>query len=144
VIVLDTNVVSELMRPSPAAVVRDWVQARNAHEIHVTSVTLAETRHGIQRLPGGRRKELLRTAAADVFAMFHDRILSFDDAAATQYALIVTARDVIGQPIGGFDAQIAAICRVRGATLATRDVKGFTATGIELIDPWHTARSPTP
>lgn len=143
-IVLDTNVVSELMRPSPAAVVRDWVQARDAHEIHVTSVTLAETRHGIQRLPGGRRKELLRTAAADVFAMFHDRILSFDDAAAAQYALIVTARDVIGQPIGGFDAQIAAICRVRGATLATRDVKGFTATGIELIDPWHTARSPTP
>lgn len=136
-IVLDTNVVSELMRPSPAAAVREWVQARDAHEIHVTSVTLAETRYGIQRLPEGRRKELLRTAAGDVFAIFHDRILSFDDAAATQYASIVTARDAIGRPIGGFDAQIAAICRVHGAALATRDARGFTGTGVDLIDPWN-------
>jgi len=136
VIVLDTNVVSELMRASPAVAVRDWVQARAAHELHVTSITLAETRYGIERLPEGRRKELLRIAAADVFAVFRAQILSFDDAAATQYASIVTARNVIGRPIGGFDAQIAAICRVHGAALATRDSKGFRGVGVDLIDPW--------
>ena len=136
-IVVDTNVASELMRPSPAVAVRAWVLARSEDELYTTSMTIAEIRYGIERLPTGRRKELLRTKAAEVFAAFENQILPFDTAAAQQYASIVTRRDGVGLPIDGFDAQIASICRGRGAALATRNLKDFQDTGIELIDPWQ-------
>lgn len=136
-IVVDTNVVSELMGPSPSTAVAAWVRARSAAELYTTSITLAEVLHGIRRLPGGRRRDLLEGAATDVFSAFADRLLAFDAAAAAEYATVVYARERDGTPIDGFDAQIAAICRVRGATLATRNVEDFRGTGIEIVDPWR-------
>jgi hypothetical protein len=137
VIIVDTNVASELMKPSPAPVVRDWVRARRDSELYTTSITLAEILYGIERLPDGHRKELLRTTAEDVFSTFADYVLPFDAGAAVQYALIVSERDRSGLPINGFDAQIAAICRVHHAALATRNHKDFQNTGLEVIDPWQ-------
>lgn len=136
-IVVDTNVTSELMRPSPSPVVKAWVRAHNAAELYTTSITLAEVGYGIERLPDGRRKELLRTGADDVFSAFAAHVLSFDATAAPAYAEIASRRERTGAPIDGFDAQIAAICRTRGAALATRNVKDFHDTGITVIDPWQ-------
>ncbi len=136
-IVIDTNVTSELMRPSPSPAVTDWVRARSASELYTTSITLAEVRYGIERLPDGRRKDLLRSAAQDVFSAYADHVLAFDATAAVEYAAIVSSRERDGAPIDGFDAQIAAICRGHSATLATRNVKDFHDTGIDFTNPWH-------
>lgn len=136
-IIVDTNVTSELMKPSPSLAVASWVRARSATELYTTTITLAEIRYGIERLPDGRRKDLLRTAAEDVFSAFAEHVLAFDVSAAAEYAGIVGRRDRAGAPIDGFDAQIASICRAHGAALATRNVKDFQHTGIDVIDPWH-------
>ena len=136
-IVIDTNVASELMRPSPAVAVQDWVRSRDARQLYTTAITVAEIRYGIERLPEGRRKEDLRAAAAEIFETFAEQVLPFDATAAEQYALVVSQRDRLGLPIGGFDAQIAAICRAHGAALATRNLADFDKTGVEVINPWH-------
>jgi predicted nucleic acid-binding protein len=136
-IVLDTNVVSELMRPSPSTLVLAWVRGREDSELHTTAITLAEIRYGIERLADGRRKELLRTTADEVFGTFAEQVLPFDARAALRYAAIVSSRDRTGRPIDGFDAQIASICREHQATLATRNGADFQHTGIEVIDPWQ-------
>jgi toxin FitB len=135
-IVVDTNVVSELMRPSPSRVVVAWVR-RNERELHTTSITLAEIRYGIERLPAGHRKELLRDTAEEVFADFEERVLSFDAPAALEYAKTVSDRDRVDLPIDGFDAQIAAICRTHQAVLATRNAKDLRGTGVAVVDPWQ-------
>lgn len=135
-IVLDTNVVSELMRPEPAPQVARWVRDRDRRELRTTAVTLAEVRYGIARLPDGRRKQVLLAAADDIFAAFEDQVLPVDTAAAEQYAVIASSRERAGKPIAGFDALIAAVCRSRGAALATRNVPDFDGVGIEVIDPW--------
>jgi len=137
VIVLDTNVVSELMRPSPSPLVVDWVRGHSERELYTTSITLAEIRCGIERLPDGHRKDVLKTTADDVFTAFEEHVLPFDARAAVQYATIVSDRDHAGLPIDGFDAQIASICRTHWAVLATRNRKDFQATGIDLVDPWQ-------
>jgi toxin FitB len=135
-IILDTNVVSELMRPEPAPGIASWVRARDRRELRTTTITLAEVRYGIARLPDGRRKQALLGAADEVFSAFADQILPFDTAAAEHYAVIASSRERAGKPIAGFDALIAAVCRSQGAVLATRNVSDFDGTGIELIDPW--------
>jgi toxin FitB len=144
-IVVDTNVVSELMRPSPSPVVVGWVRS-NERELYTTSITLAEIRYGIERLADGRRKELLRSTAEEVFAAFEERVLPFDAKAAMLYAMIVSERGRAGLPIDGFDAQIASICRGHRAALATRNSKDFQGTGTDVIDPWqpgpHTPTDP--
>ncbi len=137
-IVLDSNVASELIKPSPAPAVRDWIRARRGNELYTTSITLAEIRYGIERFPAGRRRDLLMATADDVFAAFEEQVLPFDAAAAAHYPLIVIRRDRAGLPIDGFDAQIASICRVHDAVLATRNVKDFHDTGIDVVDPWQT------
>lgn len=136
-IVVDTNVTSELMRPSPAPTVTAWVRAHSSAELYATSITLAEIGYGVERLPNGRRKELLKITADEVFSAFAEHVLAFDATAAAEYGGIVSRRERAGTPIDGFDAQIAAICRTHGAALATRNVKDFQDTGIALIDPWH-------
>ena len=136
-IIVDTDVVSELMKPSPSAQVIEWVRARSGRELFTTSITLAEILYGLARLPDGRRKELLRTTASEVFAAFDDQVLPFDSSAATHYAEVVGGRDQLGLPIDGFDAQIASICRAHGAALATRNLKDFRQTDVNLIDPWQ-------
>jgi toxin FitB len=135
-IVVDTNVTSELMRPAPSELVRDWVRGQPAEDLYTSAITVAEIRYGIERQSEGTRKIELRAAAVEVFGAFTDRVLAFDAAAAEQYALIVSRRERLGIPIEGFDAQIAAICRVHGAALATRNVADFRETGIAVIDPW--------
>ena len=119
---------------------RDWARSHDPRELCTTAVTVAEIRYGIERLREGRCKEVLKAAAAQVFEMFAERILPFDNAAAEQYALVVSQRDALGLPIDRFDAQIAAICRAREAALATRNLGDFDETGVEVIDPWHTER----
>ena len=113
------------------------MRKRSATELFTTSITLAEVLNGIERLPDGRRTNLLRTTAEGVFSAFADQLLAFDSAAASESAELVNFRERSGAPIDGFDAQIAAICRVHGATLATRNIKDFHDTGVEVTDPWH-------
>ncbi|MDI5942443.1 MULTISPECIES: type II toxin-antitoxin system VapC family toxin [Micromonospora] len=136
-IVLDTNVVSELMRAEPAPAVLTWLRQSSGASLHTTVVTVAEIRYGIARLPEGQRRESLHQAANEIFAAFPRQVLPFDLAAAGAYADVVAGRERLGRPIDGFDAQIAAICRARAATLATRNIKDFADTGIGVIDPWQ-------
>lgn len=136
-IVLDTDVVSELMKPSPYPAVQDWVRARRGNELYTTSITLAEIRCGIERLPAGRCRDPLQAIVDDVFAAFEEHVLPFDAAAAARYSVIVLNHDRAGRSIEGFDAQIASICHTHEAVLATRHIKDFEETGIDLIDPWQ-------
>ena len=136
-IVLDTNVISELMRPEPHPAVFAWVAARPSANLYTTSVNKAEILYGIVSLPDGRRRAALVAAAE---AMFEDdlagRVLPFDETAADRYAEIVGARRRAGRPIEAFDAFIAATALAAGADVATRDVNGFEGLGLTLIDPW--------
>jgi toxin FitB len=136
-IVLDTNVVSELMRPSPVLAVLGWLRRQPGSDLYTTAVTAAEVRYGIARLPDGKRRDLLARAADEVFAAFPDQVLPFDAAAASSYADLVARRERLGIPIDGFDGQIAAICHSHRASLATRNSKDFHNTGITITDPWH-------
>ena len=138
-IVVDTNVISELMKSSPENSVRDWMLGQRQTELFTTSITVAEILYGIERLPDGQRKEMLRTAATEVFAAFENQVLPFGREAAVAYASLVNGRDLLGLPINGFDAQIAAICTTHNATLATRNGKDFEHSGITLVDPWMSA-----
>ncbi len=124
------------MRPAPAPGVVAWFDGRNDDEVATTAVTVAEIFYGVERLPRGRRRTAVGDAADDVFRRFSDRVLAFDADAAAAYAEIVTVAERAGRPIGGFDAQIAAICRVHGAALCTRNVRDFVDAGIEVVDPW--------
>jgi toxin FitB len=135
-IILDTNVVSELIRPEPAPGVASWVRDRDRRELRTTAITLAEVRYGIARLPDERRKQALLAAADEIFSAFADQVLPVDTAAPEHYAVIASSRERTGKPIAGFDALIAAVCRSQGAALATRTVSDFDGTGIEIIAPW--------
>lgn len=137
-IVLDTNVISELMRGRADPQVIAWVDGQPADEVYLTSVTVAELRYGVARLPDGRcRADLADRLQRVVEASFTSRILPFDETAAAHYADIVVGREEQGQVIAMADAQIAAICRTHSADLATRNTKDFIHTGINLIDPWQ-------
>jgi toxin FitB len=136
-IILDTNVLSELMRPQPSPVVRDWIGRQASDELCTTAITVAEIRYGLERLPDGGRKASLVAAATEVFIALGEYIYPFDINAAFAYAQIVARRDGLGLPIEGFDAQIAAICQTRGAALATRNGKDFEETGVHVVDPWQ-------
>jgi len=135
-IVVDTNVLSELMRSAPAERVRLWVEVQPARELFTSAITVAEVLYGIERLVPGRRQSQLRTAATDVFNDFAGQVLPFDENAAREYAQVVSHRKRLGKPIEGFDAQIASICRARTAILATRNVSDFRETGIEIVNPF--------
>jgi predicted nucleic acid-binding protein len=114
-----------------------WLQHSSGAGLYTTSVTVAEIRYGIARLPDGQCRESLHQAANEIFAAFPRQVLPFDLAAAGAYADVVASRERRGDPIDGFGAQIAAICRARAATLATRNTEDFTDTGIGIIDPWQ-------
>lgn len=136
-IVLDTNVVSELMRPELAAGVVAWVDRHPAGEVFVTAVTAAELLYGVARLPDGSRKATLTVKVRELLDDdFAGRVLPFDAGAADHYADIVVSRERGGRPVSMPDAQIAATCRRHGADLATRNVKDFTDTGVRVLNPW--------
>jgi predicted nucleic acid-binding protein len=140
VIILDTNVISELARLAPDPGVLSWLDSLDISDVATTAVTAAELRYGVARLPAGHRKREPTAVIRGLLAEdFHGRVLPFDERAAARYADIVTGRERIGRPIGVADAQIAAICRDAGAILATRNTADFEETGIELIDPWKLA-----
>ncbi|SPK70547.1 VapC ribonuclease Y4jK (plasmid) [Cupriavidus taiwanensis] len=136
-IVLDTNVLSELMRAQAEPAVVDWLDRQTPDSLVITAVTVAELLYGIARLPDGRRKTGLREAALQMLDEdFRDRVLPFDEDAAVHYAALVSQRERTGRPISMADAQIAAICRHHGASLATRNSKDFEGVGIALVNPW--------
>ena len=136
-IVLDTNVISELFRREPDTGVVAWLESIDG-EVAITAVTLAELFAGVRRLPDSRRKSDLEAAviaAVEPYRGSH-AVLPFDDACAEPYAEILFDRERAGLPIATADAQIAAICRTHDAACATRNTKDFVETGIDLIDPW--------
>lgn len=139
-IVLDTNVISELFRREPDAGVVAWLESLES-DVAITAITLAELLAGVRRLPEGRRKSELDDAIAAAVEPYRGghAVLPFDDSCADAYAEILYERERAGHPVTTADAQIAAICRVRGAVCATRNTKDFANTGIELIDPWSLA-----
>lgn len=135
-IILDTNVLSELMRSAPDRRVLAWVSAQAAASLFTTALSEAEILYGIAVLPAGRRRKALDLAVVGLFADFGDRVLPFDSAAAQTYATIAADRRTAGRPISFADAQIAAIARTLGARLATRNTPDFDGCGVQVIDPW--------
>lgn len=136
-IVLDTNVVSEAMKPTPDANVRAWLNGQAAETLYLTSVTLAELLFGIQSLPAGKRRNLLDRTLHELLKLFADRVLNFDTDAARRYADLAVKARAGG---GGFptpDGYIAAIAASRGFMIATRDVAPFLAAGLTVINPWE-------
>ncbi len=139
-IVLDTNIISELMRPQPNPAVVAWVAAQPRSSLYTTSVSEAELFYGICAMPEGRRRSGLAAGAEALFAEeFAGRVLPFSGAAARRYVDIVITRRQAGKPIEAFDALIAATALVAGAAVATRDVGGFEGCGLTLINPWEAA-----
>ncbi len=140
-IILDTNVVSELLRPQPAPQVESWLASHDGANVYFTSVGEAELRHGVAILPKGRRRTLLGEAiSAMLDEDFRDRVLPFDREAAVAYADISSERRAAGRPISQFDCQIAAIARARSAAVATRNIGDYEGCRITLIDPWRRTR----
>lgn len=138
-ILLDANVLSEFMRPTPSAQVVAWLDAQAAHQVWVSAVTLAEIELGIALMPDGQRKLGLQTAAKAMFAEdFVGRCLPFDEQAAKCYATVVASRVRLGRPISVQDAQIASIAAVHGLTLATRNGHDFDLIeGLAVVNPWE-------
>jgi|ERR1035437_1875557 predicted nucleic acid-binding protein len=137
-IILDTNVLSELMRPKPSAQVVMWTERQPVAEVFTTSITEAEIFYGLELLPTGKRRDGLLAVAEAIFADdFRDRILDFDSQAARAYSRIAARRRALGKPISHLDAQIAAIAQRQGAALATHNVADFENCDIRIVDPWR-------
>ncbi|HYI23869.1 MAG TPA: type II toxin-antitoxin system VapC family toxin [Thermomicrobiales bacterium] len=142
-IIVDTNVVSEIMEDRPNATVLEWIDSIDQEVLWTTTISLAELVSGINRLPEGRRRAGLDANLWQVLASsFSGRILAFDQAAAMAYGTIVPIRLSRGRPISIPDAQIAAIAMSHDATLATRNVKDFEGTGVALVNPWDVPDAP--
>lgn len=136
-IVLDTNVISEVMRARPSPRVLDWMRAEPLASLFTTAITEAELLYGIAVLPPGKRRESLETTVTTILAEdFQGRILPFDSPAAQAFAVIAANRRRSGRPISDADARIAAIARSRGAVVATRNVGDFAGCDLVLVDPW--------
>ena len=136
-IVLDTNVISELMKPAPADTVVRWIAGQPAVALYTTNLTQADILHGILLLPTVKRRGALEAAAEAMFAEdFDGRVLPFGSEAARTYAQIAAQRRRLGRPISQFDAQIAAIARSVRSPVATRNVSYFEDCGVDVLDPW--------
>ena len=137
-IVLDTNVLSELIKSEPSLRVVEWCNSHPEGELYLTSITQAEILVGIELLPKGRRRAAIEQAAEATFSEdFEERILPFDSDAAREFAGIVGARRRRGRPISQADAQIAAIARACGAAVATRNTGDFEHCGLKVVNPWE-------
>lgn len=136
--ILDTNVISELMKPAVSAAVETWCASQSRDSLHITTITQAEILYGIAILPDGTRQQRLQNLAQAMFQEdFLNKILPFSQEAAQYFAIIASDRKGQGKPISQFDAQIAAICRSHQATLATRNTDDFADCGIDIINPWE-------
>ena len=137
-ILLDTNVISELMRAEPAQIVLDWFGEHDSADLFISAITEAELRTGVAILPEGQRRDRLQLAIdAMIDQDFQGRVVPFDSLAAKAYAEIAAQRRAAGRPIAEADCQIAAIARVTDAPLATRNVKDFDGCGLRVINPWN-------
>ena len=136
-IILDTNIISEAVRASPNSQVAAWYRNQSIADLATTSVTLAELLNGIRRMPQGKRRTQLAASIDYALMPIMEHIFAFDVDAAVDYADIRARRESLGRPIGVQDAMIAAIARSHGATLATRNIKDFEGTGVELVNPWE-------
>jgi predicted nucleic acid-binding protein len=136
-IVLDTSVLSETLKPAPSEVVLRWLASQEALAVFTTAVTQAEFLRGVEGMPAGKRRTLLSVAVDRIFdEEFHSRVLPFDENAARDFGKIVAAREAAGRPISQFDAMIAAIAKSCGAAIATRDTEDFAQCGVRVINPW--------
>ena len=136
-ILLDTNVVSEAMRPGPNPAVLAWLDEQAAETLYLTSITLAELLFGIGTVPAGRRKDALAQTLDGLLELFGDRVLAFDTDAARRYAEVAVAARAAGKGFSTADGYIAAIAAAHGFSVATRDVDPFRAAGVEVINPWE-------
>ncbi|MDR0625758.1 MAG: type II toxin-antitoxin system VapC family toxin [Bifidobacteriaceae bacterium] len=135
-IALDTNVPSELLKPSPDPAVVEWLRASGT-DLCLTSMTIAELRLGVALLPGGKRRDSLATRIGRLSQEFAARILPFDQMAAQAYARVIASRRLAGHPMSPEDGVIAATAIAHGAALATRDTSDFEGLGLKLINPWE-------
>lgn len=139
-IVVDTNVISEIMRPAPASAVMQWLSQQAVANLAISSVSVAEIRYGLARLPeGARRTELEQNFRVFLARGFRDRVLSFTQATADVYGELVALRERAGKPIDALDAMIAATAKLFDAQVATRDIAGFSECGLVIINPWNQA-----
>jgi predicted nucleic acid-binding protein len=136
-IVLDTNVVSEAMKPQPDATVRAWLNEQAAETLYLSSVTLAELLFGISALPEGKRKNMLARALDGLLVLFEGRVLPFDTAAARHYAVLASTARRRGRGFPTPDGYVAAVAASHGFTVASRDISPFQAAGLQVIDPWQ-------
>lgn len=136
--VLDTNVISEVMKETPHPAVAAWLRACPVEAAFTTTICESEILYGIRRLSDGGRRYRLGAVVEAMFAeSFADRVLPFDRTAASAYADIRIARERAGSPVTREDGMIAAIAKVAGATVVTRDQAGFAGCGVPIVDPWH-------
>lgn len=136
-IVLDTNVISEALRPVPDDAVLRWLAKQDPYAVFTTAITKAEILYGVETLPAGKRRNRLQTAVERLFEEeFRDRVLPFDAEAALVYPKIVSGRERMGRPISQLDAVIASVCRARNSMIATRNINDFERCGLDMINPW--------
>jgi predicted nucleic acid-binding protein len=141
-IVLDTNVISEALKPDPSAEILRWLALEPGSTLYTTAITQAELLYGVELMPMGKRRSALHAAITKILTqIFAGRILPFDSAAAEAYAELAASRRAMGRPISEADAQIAAIARSHGASLATRNARDFEHCGIKVLNPWGASRS---
>jgi predicted nucleic acid-binding protein len=139
-IILDTNVISELLRPGPEPRVEQWLSGLDGLSVYLSSISEAELRYGLAIMGNGKRRAALVNAVDRILREDHaGRILPFDSDAAQSYATIAAARRAAGRPIAQADCQIASIAHTRGATVATRNAPDFEGCEIDLINPWTAA-----
>jgi toxin FitB len=137
-ILIDTNVVSEVMKPHPSAAVTGWLNARDSNTLYLSAVTIGEIEYGLRILPDGKKREQLRERFTRFVALaFAQRILAFDETAARTYGDLMGLRKELGRPMSVPDGQIAAIARSKGYAVATRNTRDFEECGIELVDPFR-------
>ena len=136
-IILDTNLVSEPLKPKPDAAVLTWLDRQSPETLYLTSITLAELQAGIEILPVGKRRKALQEATTELVAQFEGRVLSFDRESAHAFGRVFASTQAAGNPIHFGDCAIAAITISRGFALATRNVRDYKGAGVELINSWN-------
>lgn len=135
-ILLDTNVISEGMRPRPSDAVRVWLNAQRANDLFLCAPVLAELHYGVERLPPGGRREHLEAVLKAIEDGFSDRTLAFEAHAASEFGRVMADREKLGLTMGTIDGMIASIARIHEAAIATRDVRGFEHLRVDLVDPF--------
>lgn len=136
-IIVDTNVVAEVMRASPAPAVVAWLNAQSSASLFLTAITVGEIRYGLRIMPRGQRRQTIERGFDQILATaFAGRILGFDEQAAEHYGEVMGRRKEIGRPLSVPDGQIAALARLHGFAVATRNVRDFLDCGIELLNPF--------